>query len=297
MTGSSSFVGRELLAQCDAAGIEVSGIDMAAPARPDCTRADIRDRSIGDLIPERADAVVHLAALSRDADCRGRLDECFDVNVMGTLNLAAAANRRRARQFIFASSEWVYDAFVPGVAKTEDDPVSAHALASEYALSKLVGEVSLRQLHAQGSCAVTVLRFGIIYGPRGDNWSAVESLLHRVATQPQVQIGARATARCFVHVADIAAALRAAVGVPGYDIFNIQGDRAVTLGEIVDHAARLLGRSPVLTETDPANPSVKLVSNAKAVARLDWRPRIGIEDGLESVADFLGLATRRAVRA
>ena len=276
--------------QCDDLGIKVRGIDLAAPSRGDCEQGDITDPAVADLIPEEADAVVHLAGLSRDSDCRGRAIECFRVNVMGTLNLLEAANRRRARQFIFASSEWVYDRFPEGQAVGEDQPIDPHALGSEYAASKLVSEMNLRQRFAQDGCATTILRFGIIYGPRHENWSAVESLLHKVATESRIEIGSRRTARCFIHVTDIAAAIRAAVGQEGFDILNIQGERAVSLGEILDKASVLLGRQPDVVEVDPGHPSIKTVSNRKAGERLNWKPEIDIDEGLRSLTQFLRLA-------
>ena len=90
VTGAASFVGAELLRLCDERGIAVTGIDLRDVGRPDCRIADIREAAIADHIPQGVDAVVHMAALSRDADCRGRGAECFDVNVMGTLNLIEA---------------------------------------------------------------------------------------------------------------------------------------------------------------------------------------------------------------
>src|SRR5262245_31359023 len=112
VTGSESFIGKVLLAQLEHAGVEAVGIDVTAGSGRGRHTADIRSADIADLIPEAA-TIVHLAALSRDADCKGRDYSCFDVNVMGTLNLMNAAIRRACRQFIFASSEWVYDRFDP----------------------------------------------------------------------------------------------------------------------------------------------------------------------------------------
>ena len=126
---------------------------------------------------------------------------------MGTLNLMDAAHSRGVRQFIFASTEWVYDSFSEDEIKTEDSVIDIGKLDSEYALSKLVSEQNLRQRFAYGFCDTTILRFGIIYGPRFKNWSAVESLFHAVGTEQEVRIGSRQTGRCFIHVEDIAAGI------------------------------------------------------------------------------------------
>ena len=166
-------------------------------------------------------------------------------------------------------------------------------LTSEYALSKLVSEANLRQKYRHGFCPVTILRFGIIYGPRAGNWSAVESLLHAVATQDEVTVGSLGTGRRFIHVSDIAAAVRASIGLSGFEIINIQGRETVTLRDIIEKAKKLLGRNPSVSEKDSSQVSLRNVSDQKARTLLDWQAAIGLEDGLKSVLDFMG---RQAVR-
>ena len=143
VTGAESFIGRALRAHCDAVGQATTGIDAAVPAGSPTRRADIRNSAIADLIPDGA-TVVHLAAISRDGDCRADPKAAFDVNVTGTLNLAAAAQKRGARQLIFASSEWVYGDVDNDEVQLESRPIDVTAMKSEYALSKIVAEQCLR---------------------------------------------------------------------------------------------------------------------------------------------------------
>jgi UDP-glucose 4-epimerase len=289
VTGLASFIGRELLARCAAKGIQVSGVDAVPMDHPGARVADIRSPEIAALIPEGVDAMIHLAALSRDPDCRNRGHHCFDINVMGTLALMEAAKARGVKQFVFASSEWVYDTFIPGVPRTEDSVIDASRLTSEYALSKFVSENNLRQQAAHGFCPATVLRFGIVYGPRKTNWSAVEALLNTVATQDEVKVGSRATARSFIHGPDVAEGIIAALGwTKPYDVFDIQGPDMVSLGQVLDRSAALLGRAPRVVESAPDTPSIRLVGNGKATAELGWTARIGLDEGLRSVAAHLG---------
>ncbi|MBN2141059.1 MAG: NAD(P)-dependent oxidoreductase [Desulfovibrionaceae bacterium] len=287
VTGAGGFLGQELAKSCQRQGVEVLGLDSAEGR--DWVRADIVSDDLAEVMPEAPDAVVHLAALSRDQDCRDNAVQTFRVNVLGTLKVMEAARRRNAKQFIFASSEWVYDSFDPQTPKTEDAVIDIARLSSEYALSKLVGEANLRQQHGRGFCPVTVLRLGIIYAPRAANWSAVESLLHAVATKDEVSVGSLATGRQFIHVSDIVSAILASVGLEGFEILNVQGDRLITLGEIIDTAKRLTGKDPGVVELDPARPSVRFVSNEKIKRLLSWAPKVGLEQGLLSVKEFLGL--------
>lgn len=288
LTGAASFVGKELRRQCALRGIDVFGIDSATDGTDTVHQADIRDPRLASFIPEGVDVAVHLAAVARDADCRRDPVLCYDVNIAGTANVFRAAHAKGVRQLIFASSEWVYDRLNPDIAKREEDPIDPLALSSEYALSKLAGEAVLRQFSLREAAAVTVLRFGIIYGPRYDNWSAVESLLAKVAASEPLSIGSGRTARGFVHVSDIARAVIAAIGRDGFEIFNIQADRPVTLREVIDTSARILGRPYNLVETDPVRPSIRNISSELARRQLHWRPEVSLDEGLMDVARFLG---------
>jgi nucleoside-diphosphate-sugar epimerase len=284
ITGAESFIGRALRARCDAAGQAWVGIDSANSSEARVQRADIRDTSVGDLIPENA-AIVHLAAISRDPDCRADPRTAFDVNVTGTLNMAAAAQRRNAKQFIFASSEWVYGNVRNNETQREDQAIDVTAMVSEYALTKIVAEQVLKLSFKLP--AITVLRFGIVYGPRAANWSAVESLFNSVLTKDEVKVGALANARRFIHVDDIVSGILACQGRSGFEVFNLSFDRLISLGDVIEASVRITGRRPKIVEGNPSQVSIRNPDNAKARAELDWAPRIGLEAGLQTLADFL----------
>ena len=154
ITGSESFIGSELRRLFDARKIDFIRIDSTASDDSPCTQIDIRSPRVAEAIPRDADALVHLAAISRDSDCREDPNLAFDVNVQGTLNLIRAARERGVRQFIFASSEWVYGQVKNDEVQTEDQPIDITRISSEYALTKIVGEQCLRQAFGQGLCPV-----------------------------------------------------------------------------------------------------------------------------------------------
>ena len=126
VTGSESFIGKELIKQCQNEGITVVGIDIIDKngGNYEYHKIDIRSPEIANVIPEDVDALIHLAALSKDSDCRNKAYECFDINVMGTLNLIKNAKLKKINQIIFASSECVYDEFRNDEEKDEDSPIN-----------------------------------------------------------------------------------------------------------------------------------------------------------------------------
>ena len=287
VTGAKGFIGRELISQCKEREIEVIGIDIIKSSEKNYYKADITSKEISKIIPEGTDAIIHLAALSRDSDCRDKAYECFNLNVMGTLNLIEAAQKKNVKQFIFASSEWVYDNFIGNEIKNEGSLINISNHTSEYALSKLVSEANLRQKYQHGFCPVTILRFGIIYGPRKTNWSAVESLFNAVNTKKEIAIGSLKTGRCFIHVSDIASGIIKSIGLEGFNIINLQGNRLITLKDIIETSKKILNKNPKIIEKDSNNISIRNVSNEKAKKLLNWEPKINLEKGLNKLNSFL----------
>ncbi|MBI4576890.1 MAG: NAD(P)-dependent oxidoreductase [Planctomycetes bacterium] len=284
ITGSESFIGTELRRLCRSRGIEPLGIDAAPSGDPGHVTLDVRSQAIDEAIPRGADALVHLAAVSREADCLADPRLAFDVNVGGTLNVIRAARARGVRQILFASSEWVYGEVAAGEVQTEEAGLDAGRIRSEYALTKMVGERLLEMAFRRGLCPVTVLRLAIVYGPRADHWSAVESLFHAVRSQEVVEVaGSLRTARRFIHVRDVATGILAAVGRDGYEVFNLSGSALVTLGEVIEASANLLGRRPRVLERDPAAVSIRNPDPAKARRVLGWNAGTPLRDGLASL--------------
>ena len=204
VTGAESFVGRVLVPLLAETGNDVVTIDTVEPSLGAGVAVDIRSPDLELHLPKGGDALIHLAAVSRDSDCAADPRVAFDVNVTGTANVVSAALGRRMRQVILASSEWVYGDVAGDEAQDESSIIDVQGVLNEYAATKLAGEMALRVAVRRGLPAGTVLRFGIIYGPRAANWSSVESLLNSVRTQDEVVVGSKATARRFVHVQDIA---------------------------------------------------------------------------------------------
>ena len=289
ITGSESFIGKTLIAQLQSTDYEIIGFDSLEPTNPtyEFHQIDIRNSEISKLIPVDTDVLIHLAALSRDPDCKNKAIECFDVNVMGTLNLIKAAQLQNVKQFIFASSEWVYDKFIDSEEKNEDSEINIANHNSEYALSKLVTESNLRQQHNNGFCNVTILRFGIIYGPRKSNWSAVESILNQVKNQEKVSVGSLKTGRRFVHVSDIARGITHSFGLEGFNIINLTGNQINTLKDIIDTSQIILDKKIKVFESNSNQISIRNPSNFKAKEIINWEPQINLKTGLESLLPYV----------
>ena len=289
VTGSESFIGKELIKQCQKQKIEIIGIDLIDVNNTNYKyiKFDICSNKICNIIPDDVDIIIHLAALSRDSDCKGNSYNCFNVNVMGTLNLMRAAKNKKIKQFIFASSEWVYDHFTINEEKDEKSIINIFNQNAEYAVSKIVSEINLKQEFVGSDSNITILRFGIIYGPRKHNWSAVEEISSKVKNQEKITINSLKTGRRFIHVNDIVNGIILSIGLKGFNTINLTGNQIITLEEIIKTSEKIFRKKSFFEEKNSEKISIRNPSNKKAKKLLKWEPKITLEYGVKTLQEYI----------
>ena len=109
VTGAEGFIGKNLVRLLERQGKAVFTIDRAIPTSRNGVIADIRKPDIAKILPKDAEAIIHLAALSRSKDCEASpiaawrpQCQCHNANL-----IKASLEERGVRKFILASSEWV----------------------------------------------------------------------------------------------------------------------------------------------------------------------------------------------
>ena len=68
ITGSESFIGKELIKRCIKNKIKYFGVDLTSKNTKNLKKIDIRDKNIKKYIPKNS-SIIHLAAISKNNDC------------------------------------------------------------------------------------------------------------------------------------------------------------------------------------------------------------------------------------
>ena len=177
--------------------------------------------------------------------------------------------------------------------KNEDSIINFNNLGSEYALSKVICENILQYYCSINNINCTILRFGIIYGPRQTkkNWSAVESILFNLYEKKKsITIGSKKTARRFIYVKDVVEGIISSIPLGGINILNVTGDEMVSLEKIVEIGNKILKNKCNIIEKDKINFNVRDAENNKIKKLTLWTPKFNFELGakkiLESFKDF-----------
>ena len=284
VTGAAGFIGRHLVAElCDRHDL----VALARGAPPDdltgaaeWVEQDLAEPLDPARLPRRVDAVVHLAQSRRYKDLPEGGPDIFAVNVHSTFRLLEWARESGAQAFVLASTGGVYAPSTRPI--REDDPVR---LADLYFRSKYAAEILL------GAYAdvlrTVVLRPFFVYGP-GQRGMLVSRLAEQVAGGEEIVVDGDPGLRINpLHVDDAARVFEPALSGTASGAFNIAGPDVVSIAELVAALGEATGVQPALRHRAASLDGDLVASTERMRDVLGVTPRIGIADGLRSVAaDF-----------
>ena len=301
VTGGAGFIGSHLLEALLSEGRDIIALDnfddFYDPAMKrrnvglllnhpglQVIEGDIRDEKLieGIFSSHPIDVVVHLAAR---AGVRSSIRDPLlysDVNVRGTLVLLEACRRHRIGKFIFGSSSSVYgnQSKAQFSEKSDvDQPISP------YAATKRAGELICATYHSLYHLNVFCLRFFTVYGPRQRPEMAIHKFTRLIdRDMPIPRFGDGSTERDYTYISDIIRGIKSAIDtVQGYEIINVGGSATTSLSDLIAMIEKRLGKSAIIEETgeQPGDVTTTWADVRKAERLLGYRPKIGIEKGLD----------------
>jgi GDP-4-dehydro-6-deoxy-D-mannose reductase len=286
VTGSSGFVGRELITHLEAAGDEVVGLDRAAGA-------DVTDgAALRDLLARhRPQAVYHLAAVSHIGGSWSAPAQVFRVNAEGTLNVLVAARDAGVERVLVVGSADEYGVVPAGAPPLEEDaPLRP---ITPYGASKVAAEYLALQAFLGDKLPVIRVRAFNHTGPGQAENFLVPALARRIAAaerdgRKEAPVGSLEPVRDFLDVADVVAAYHLLVerGTPG-EVYNVCSGVGRSVAEIAD-ALLAMARHAIELVPDPALVRPvdvpRLVGdNTRLRTATGWSPTIPFDDTLAAI--------------
>jgi len=292
VTGGAGFVGATLVRRLVAGGHRVRVIDNLstgdaahlAGVDAELVKGDIRDADALDDAIRGTTAVIHLAAAGSVIGSVQDPVANFEANVLGTFRVLDAARRGGVTNVVLASTggALIGDATPPVSERSLPKPISP------YGASKLAGEGYAHAFAKTYGIRTVAIRFGNVYGP----WCARKrgvinvffEALHSGA--PLVIYGDGTASRDYVHVDDIATALRLALEndrVPGGTVLHAASGVETTVTELADLCRRAAGKPGHPIEYRPKRAGEvgrNFASYDLAHELLGYAPSVRREDGI-----------------
>jgi len=210
-----------------------------------------------------------------------------DLPLMAKLlsEMAKAPAKSRPLFVFFSSGGAIYgERRTPAV---ETDEPAPHGW---YGVGKLAGEHLLHSFAERSGIETCTLRISNPYGfsfapekPQG----IVGAALHAVKTgRPMDLLGAGVSKKDFLHVEDLASAIRAVIEKRPTGCFNICSGRSIAIAEMLATIEAAIGRNVPVVSVPAAGWDVQssMLSREKFESATGWTPRWSLDAGVASVA-------------
>ncbi len=306
VTGGAGFIGSHIVEELLLSGASVRVLDNFSSGRREnlvfqqaneteggleILEGDLRDTSVVNAAVRGVDLVFHLAAFVSVAQSMSEPQNCFDVNVTGTIGLLEAARREGVRKVVLSSSTAVYgdtDRF-PTNEETPLQPVSP------YALSKQVNELYARLYTHTFHLPVVALRYFNVYGPRqrpdSDYAAAIPIFVRHLVKGDTITIyGDGKQSRDFIFVKDVVRAnLQAAEAQAAGEAFNICTGHETTIMDLLEELSEVSSRQPNVRfgEARPGDIYRSVGDPKKACGELGFQARTSLAEGLQRTVQWM----------
>lgn len=253
---------------------------------------DIRDtKFLEEVFSNKIDSIMHLAAM---AGVRPSIVDpalYYDVNITGTLNLLEKCKENNIKQFVFASSSSVYgnNEKVPfSESDIVDNPISP------YAATKKSGELLCHTYHHLFDMNIACLRFFTVYGPRQRPDLAINKFTRLILEGKEIPFfGDGSTSRDYTFVEDIVSGIISSINYVNtdkkvFDVFNLGGDKTVSLNEMVQTIEEALGKKAKINklpmQPGDVNRTCADITHSNEV--LGYKPKTSFREGIKKFVEW-----------
>jgi UDP-glucose 4-epimerase len=293
VTGAAGFIGSHLSELLIAKGHNVIGVDNFLSGRIDNLKkvsenpnfelieCDINVLDISQ-ISKKIDYMIHLAGKGEIVPSIEMPEDYISINVFGTVRMLNIAKSLNVKKFVYAASSSCY-----GISETPTKESEPIRIEHPYALSKYMGEMCALHWNKVYRLPVNSIRIFNAYGPRcgiSKNYGAAIGVFmtQKLAGLPLTIVGDGSQERDFIYVTDVAEAFyRAATSNVSGRIWNLGSGKPIKVRQLVS----LIDDNVVYIPDRPGEPKVTHADITNICRDLDFKPKILIEEGIQSILD------------
>ena len=310
ITGHTGFKGAWLSTSLQRLGSTVAGYALPAATEPSLFElagiademqseiGDVRDlEHVGRFVAEfRPEIIIHMAAQSLVRPSYADPVETFGTNIMGTVNILEAARQSDVRAVVNVTTDKCYENIEREEGYREDEPLGGH---DPYSSSKAGSEIVTSSYRRSFSLGVASARAGNVIG--GGDWAEdrlLPDMMRSFMANEVVTIRNPASTRPWQHVLEplhgyllLAERLHenASEFAEAWNFGPADSD-ARPVAWLADRVCDLWGTSASWSNTadedQPHEAGFLRLNCDKAKSRLEWRPRMNLEQALAWTVDW-----------
>ena len=295
VTGGAGFIGSHITEHLVNSGHQVTVLDSLRTGFKKnlkdiivkFIKEDIRNKNVINQIISDTDCVFHLAALVSVPESLQKMDECIEINTMGTLNILEAARKNDACKVVLSSSAANYgnNPILPKIESMSPEPMTP------YAITKLDGEYYLRMYDKHYNLNTASLRYFNVFGPRQNPESAYAAAVpifinKTLKGEPITIYGDGLQTRDFIYVKDVVRANILAFK-KGNETYNVALGHSTSILELAEKIIEITNSKSeiVFLEERPGDIKHSRADTSK-FNKLGFSPQYTIEQALLETIKF-----------
>ena len=223
--------------------VRVLGLDLRAPERPidgvEYVQADIRDPLLVELLrTEKVEGILHMVfASGHHPDSQKRsTEEAFQINVMGTMEVLAAAHAAGVKQVVLKSTTMLYGADIKNPLYFHEDAPLTGVTTKPLLRHRYEIEQAVADFRRNHELKLAVLRYPGVVGKSG----ASTFMRYLGQPAPPMLLGFDPLFQV-IHEADVVGSMLHAMAQEADGVFNVAADGVMPLSQLI----RQVGRQPL----------------------------------------------------
>ena len=294
ITGGSGFVGSYLCEKLINDGHEIIVVDNLLTGSTENINHLMHNENFSFIehdvqnhieIENKVDYVLHFASAASPKAYTEHPVNTLKAGSVGTINTLGLAKKHDA-EFLLASTSEVYgDPLISPQTEEYWGNVNPNGERSMYDEAKRFAEAAVATYSRSYDLKTKIVRIFNTYGPRmqlNDGRVVTNFIVQALKNENITIYGDGSQTRSFSYVEDTVAGIISLMNSSEYDVFNIGNPNEMTVGQLAEKIIELTDSTSEIKYLELPNddPKQRKPDITKAKTKLNWEPKVNLEDGL-----------------
>ena len=236
-------------------------------------------------IENKVDYVLHFASAASPKAYTEHPVNTLKAGSVGTINTLGLAKKHSAEYLLASTSEVYGDPLISPQNEEYWGNVNPNGERSMYDEAKRFAEAAVATYSRSYDLKTKIVRIFNTYGPRmqlNDGRVVTNFIVQALKNENITIYGDGSQTRSFSYVEDTVAGIISLMNSSEYDVFNIGNPNEMTVGQLAEKIIELTDSTSEIKYLELPNddPKQRKPDITKAKTKLNWEPKVNLEDGL-----------------
>ena len=243
-------------------------------------------------IENKVDYVLHFASAASPKAYTEHPVNTLKAGSVGTINTLGLAKKHDAEYLLASTSEVYGDPLISPQTEEYWGNVNPNGERSMYDEAKRFAEAAVATYSRSYDLKTKIVRIFNTYGPRmqlNDGRVVTNFIVQALRNENITIYGDGTQTRSFSYVEDTVAGIISLMNSSEYDVFNIGNPNEMTVKHLAEKIIKLTDSTSEIKFLELPNddPKQRKPDISKAKAKLNWEPKVNLEDGLTKTIKWI----------